>query len=463
MATSLVSSRTAWFHRFLIALVLGSLVMLTAVGGGYWYLNAKWANANDIDLQLDGGPTANFLILGSDSRAFVASEEDAASFGEVGGERADTLIVVRIDPDSRKALLVSFPRDLWVEDPGGGSEKINASFADGPQGVVDTIRHNFNIPIHHYVQVDFAGFRNIVGSMGGVEMYVAAPARDAKTGLNIPTAGCVTLDGAQALAWVRSRHYQYYESGTWRSDPTGDFGRINRQQDFIRRLIAQALESGASNPLRGDDLIDSGLDNITVDSDLGVGDVLKLVRVFRSGDPGDVEMLTVPADVGRRGGQSVVIAREAEAVQLFDRLRGEGPFEGDVAPANVTVRVLNGVGSPGLATRTSRQLAEQGFLPGGSGDAERFGYTTTQIHYAEGAQEKAELVQAYLGGVGELVEDRSVRDVDVVVVVGEDFTAVTPPAGDALGGTELSMLRASTVHAQGETPEPAGTGPSPEC
>lgn len=466
MAASILAPSTAWRRRFLIALVLSSLTMLTAVGGGYWYLNAKWANARDVELQLDAGPASNFLILGSDSREFVASEQDAASFGQVGGKRADTLIIVRIDPKTQKALLVSFPRDLWVEIAGRGSSRINSAFQDGPQGVIDTIRANFDVPIHRYVEVDFAGFRNIVSSMGGVEMYVAAPARDAKTGLDVPTAGCVTLDGGQALAWVRSRHYQYYESGTWRSDPTGDFGRINRQQDFIRRLIAQALESGAGNPLRGDDLIDSGLENITVDSGLGVGDVLKLVRVFRSGDPEDVEMLTVPADVGRRGGASVVVLREEEAEELFDRLRGEGPIESEASPANVTVRVLNGVGRPGLATRTARQLAEQGFLPGGTGDAERYGYRKTQLRYAEGAEAKAELVRKYLGGVGEPVEDDSVGAVDVVVVVGEDFKAVGPPAQEAIrvtGATELPLRRASHVAPQIEEPEPTGSDPSPEC
>lgn len=462
MAALATLPSTSWRRRFVVALVLASLTMVTGVGAGYWYLNAKWANARDIDLTLDAGPASNFLILGSDSREFVATDQDAESFGQVGGKRADTLILVRVDPDSRKALLVSFPRDLWVEIPGKGSSRINAAFGDGPQGVIDTIRANFDIPIHHYVEVDFAGFRNIVGAMGGVEMYVAAPARDAKTGLDIPEAGCVSLSGDQALAWVRSRHYQYFESGAWRSDPTGDFGRINRQQDFIRRLIAQALSSGASNPFRGDDLIDSGLANITVDSGLGVGGVLKLVRVFRSGDPEDVEMLTVPADSARRGGASVVILREAEAEELFDRLRGEGPIESEAVPQNVTVRVLNGIGREGLATRTLRQLTEQGFLPGGTGDADNYGYDLTEIRYREGAKAKAEVLRDHLGGVGTLVEDGSIGAVDVVLIVGADFAGVTPP-GEEAAGVSVPLEPIAHVAPQADEPEPAGTDPSPEC
>lgn len=445
-----------------IALGLALLSTVLAFAGGWWYLNAKWANARDIDLNLDGGPTTNFLVLGSDSREFVATEQDAESFGEVGGKRADTIFVVRIDPESKKALLVSFPRDLWVDMPSGGASKINSAFQDGPQGVIDVLRHNFDIPVHHYVEVDFAGFRNIVNAMGGVEMYVPAPARDPKTGLNIVEAGCVGLTGEQALAWVRSRNYQSLESGVWRSDPTGDFGRIQRQQDFLRRLIGQGLESGAKNPLRGDDLIDTGLENITIDSDLGVSGALKLVRVFRSGNPEDVEMVTVPATVGRRGGASVVLLKDAEAAPLFERLRGQGPIEGEVTPENVTVRVLNGTGGSGVATRTARQLGEIGFLPGGIGDAERYGYAETEIHYAEGAQAKAELVQKALGDIGKLIPDPSVRDVDVVLVVGGDFGGVSDP-GEAWGA-EIPMSPIVSVHGQEEPgPEPAGTDPSTEC
>lgn len=440
--------------------------MLSGIAGAYWWINNKLEGAPRVDLSLDEG-SANFLILGSDSRAFVSTEQDAASFGEVGGERADTLIIVRIDPETRRALMVSLPRDLWVEIPGKGGSKINAAFQDGPQGVIEAIRTNFNIPIHHYVQVDFAGFRNIVDAMGGVEIYSAAPARDPKTGLNVPEAGCTTLDGDQALALVRSRHYQYFESGVWRTDPSGDFGRINRQQDFIRRLIAQSLDSGFGNPARGNDLINKGLKNVTLDSALSTGDVFKLVRVFRSGDPNDVEMAKLPADVGRKGAQSVVLLREAEAAALFARLRGEGSIGGDVAPSSVKVRVLNGTGGSGVATRTSRQLADAGFLPAGAGDAERFGYSQTEIHYRPGEQNKAELLKQYLGGRGKLVEDTTIGiDADLVVVVGSDFTGVSVPVEESLGlpmEPVVSVRSGGPSQGQTEEPEPAGEDPSPEC
>ncbi len=464
-----------WRRRFLVALVLVALTMGVSVAGGYWYVDSKLDKAETVELRFDRSrPTANFLVIGSDSREFVESEEDRESFGTVGGKRADTIIVVRVDPETRDALLVSFPRDLWVEVPGQGHTKINSAFLDGPQGVIDTLAHNFDIPIHHYVELDFAGFRNLVDAMGGVEIFVAARARDPQTGLDIPEAGCTTLDGEQALAWVRSRHFQYFESGRWHSDPTGDFGRIQRQQDFLRRLIAQSISSAATNPVRGNRLVDRALDNVVLDSDLGAGDVFKLVRVFRSADPDDVEMLTVPAVVGRRGSASVVLATD-EAETVYERLRGDAPLDQAVTPETVTVRVLNGVGSPGLATRTAGQLREVGFLPGGIGDAETFGYETTEIRYRPGGEEQAELVRELIQGAGTLIEDESIGEADVLLIVGEDFDGVEgageestdeatrTDAGGTSGGTSVHARAAEQVQGQDDAPDPTGSQSAPQC
>lgn len=456
-----------WSRRFAIALVLATLCSTVGIAAGYWYMDAKWAKAKDIELQLDVG-TGNYLIIGSDSREGVQTDQDAESFGTVGGRRADTLLIVRVDPKTRKALMVSFPRDLWVDLPSGGGGKINGAFSEGPQQLVDAFRQNFDIPIHHYVQIDFFGFRNIVDAMGGVQMFVSAPARDFKTGLNIEQAGCTTLDGPQALAWVRSRNYQFHESGQWRNDPTGDFGRISRQQDFLRRLIAQGIDTAANNPLKGNRLIDTGLENVTVDSELAAGEVLKLVQVFRSADPDDVEMLTVPGHVGRRGSQSVVVLDEAQAAPIFERLR-EGGEAGAATPQTTNVSVLNGVGTAGLASRTARQLQEAGFLipPGGIGDADRLGYEETLIRFRPGNQPKAELVQDYLQGAGALVEDAAIGQVDVVVVLGADFEGVVPPgsedAAPAPATRTPSPRLISSVHGQDEAPEAPPAEPVPTC
>jgi LCP family protein required for cell wall assembly len=193
--------------------------------------------------------------------------------------------------------------------------------------VIDVLRENFNIPVHHYLEVDFAGFRVMVDAIGGVRMYVRAPVRDRLTGLDVRTAGCVVFDGRQALAWVRSRHFTYLEGGKWRTDPTADLGRIERQQEFIRRLMARAISRGAFNPLRANHLADVALANLKVDDTLHVRDALRLVRAFRSVTPGSVEMLALPT---QPVGQALRPATEAKAV--VTRLRGQTPAPAPTAP-----------------------------------------------------------------------------------------------------------------------------------
>src|SRR5256714_2161533 len=136
-------------------------------------------------------------------------------------------------------------------------------------------------------------------------MYAPAPPRDHPgnpktqgTALDIKTAGCQTFDGPTALAWVRSRYFQYYEAGRWRSDPTSDLGRISRQQDFIRRLMGQAIEKGAFNPLKANRLADAAMANLTVDSTFNVKDALRVVQAFRPVGAAGVEMVALPPPPG---------------------------------------------------------------------------------------------------------------------------------------------------------------------
>ena len=138
----------------------------------------------------------NFLLVGSDSRANIDPDDpNIGAFGsesEVGGQRSDTIMVLRIDPASERASILSFPRDLWVSIAGtGGKQRINTAFSRGPDVLVATLQQNFGIPIQHFVEVDFAGFKGLVDAVGGVPVYFENPARDKNTGLNIPVAGCV--------------------------------------------------------------------------------------------------------------------------------------------------------------------------------------------------------------------------------------------------------------------------------
>jgi LCP family protein required for cell wall assembly len=465
----------AFLWRCLLALVLVSVLAAGGLAGGSWYLDHKLGTANEVDVELAKNlPGAmNFLILGSDSRAFVADETDQASFGDtgdVGGQRADAIILARVEPRTHRGLLVSFPRDLRVTQPGRkGLRRINEAFEAGPQGVIDVLEQNFHVPVHHYLQLDFAGFRGMVDAIGGVRMYVPAPVRDRKTGLDVPQAGCVVFDGRQALAWVRSRNFSYLEAGKWRTDPRADIGRIERQQEFIRRLMVQAIRRGALNPMRANRLANAALANLTLDSTFRARDGLRLVRAFRGVGPAAVEMLAIPTVPS--GQQLRVNTKEAQP--LLARLRGE--TQGDtgtagqaaappgVAPSQVRVRVLNGSGADGVAGQAHAALADAGFAVAGAADAQRFDYSRTEVRYPPGAQARAQLVVSYLKGGGRLVADKELSNPVVVVVLGRDFKGVAERPGAAPAPSTTAATPPASTSTPAPAPTPAGAPAQPAC
>lgn len=354
-------SLRAWFTRYLIALILVVLISNTGIAGGYWLAERKLGKAQreDVNLAESLGPAKNFLIIGSDSRAFVDDPLEAEMFGTpdpvagqstkdvIAGQRSDAMMIVRIDAKNKRALLVSIPRDTEVKIAGLGTNRINKAYLTGPQRLIDTIYENFNVPIHHYVEVDFAGFQRIVNSIGGIRMYVPTPARDRETGLDIKKAGCQTLVGKQALAWMRSREYTSYVQGKWRTDQTADFGRIARQQALMRALMQQAIRKGIRDPRSANRLADSTLDNLKLDRKLRLRDVLKLAGIFRSADPTAVEMLRLPTT----SGNTLEVLPEAEP--MLARLRGDQPVS---ATTTIPSTTTTAPAVPATTTTAPREI-----------------------------------------------------------------------------------------------------------
>ena len=143
------------------------------------------------------------------------------------------------------------PATCMSRSPVASKQRINSAYRrDDPSQLQDTIFLNFGIPIDHYIQVDFCAFKRLVDGVGGVKVPFEYPARDTNTGLDVPASGgeCFKFDGDHALAYVRSRHYEYQVDGEWKTDGTSDFGRISRQQDFLRRTVASLLGRGPFSP-----------------------------------------------------------------------------------------------------------------------------------------------------------------------------------------------------------------------
>ena len=157
----------------------------------------------------------NVLIVGSDSRAGLSEEQqNELSTGSVEGNRTDTIMLLHV-PLLGEPTLVSIPRDSWVPIPGYGSDKINSAFAlGGPQLLVRTVEDVTGLQITDYIEVGFAGVAATTDAMGGVVLCPRQDFNDENSGLNVK-AGCQTMDGPTALAYVRMRY----------ADPRGDLGR----------------------------------------------------------------------------------------------------------------------------------------------------------------------------------------------------------------------------------------------
>jgi LCP family protein required for cell wall assembly len=463
-------SLRAFGHRLLAALLI-----CCVTAGALWVAVLHVEDVKVAQIQTADIPRSllraggNYLIIGSDTRAFVDTKADAEAFGSKQtqtGQRSDTIMVAHLDPGGRTGVLVSFPRDLWVPIPGHGTAKINAAFAyGGAQLTIKTIEEDFGVPISHYLEVDFEGFRDIVNAIGTVPIYFPAPARDKNSGLAIATAGCHDLSGSQALAYVRSRYYQYYADGKWQDDPTSDLGRIRRQQYFIRSLSRAAIKTVLAHPLRVNSVLDKTVSSLTRDELLNASDLRALVLAFRDTNPDDFPMYTLPAAPSFVDSQSVLLLDAAQAAPTLARLRGApaaNPTVPDMSPAAVRLTVENGSGVTGAAARAVDRLRTDRFKIGApASDADRSDYAVTEVRYGPGAQSKARLVLSFLGGVGRLVALRSVpAGLDVVVVLGQDFRQVTIPAAPTAAASHGAAAVTTTT---GPEANPGGAMPLAGC
>lgn len=411
---------------------------------GYAYLKWQFGRVPKISFECDvlrncgdddSGRPMNVLLVGSDARENISAEEQErfGSEKDSGGQRSDTIIVLHADPRAQKAAILSIPRDLAVPiagRPDQRPDRINTAFQNGPEVLIKTIRESLGIEIDHYAEVDFNGFRSVVDAIGGVTLYFDAPARDRVSGLDIGQPGCVEMDGETALAYVRSRNYQYLEKGKWQQDPTADLGRIERQQAFIRRVLGKASRAGR-NPLTLNALVNTAVDKVTIDKAFSTKDVFRLARQFKSLEPDAVEIFNLPTTNVRIDKKAVLRLVQPDAGEIIDRFNGkvepapspEAPPP-RVLPGTVRARVLNGSGTSGQAGAAAQGLQKANFGVAGVGSADSFNYRRSEIRYGRGQRAKAELLQAYVEGSTVLKEEPQLRDGALVLVTGADFKGI---------------------------------------
>lgn len=235
----------------------------------------------------------------------------------------------------------------------------------GPERLIQTINQDFGIPINHYAMVDFQGFEALVKAVNGVPVYFNYPSRDQATGLFQYETGCQMLTGEQALAFARSRHFEISRDNmrSWQEDPTSDFGRVTRQQQFIRAALKKAVAQGVRNPFILKDFLDIAKKNVTLDTEFTIQQLVDLGSQFRTFDPDALVSFTPVATGTFKGAASVLELNVAASQPTFDVFRGLRPIPNLNGASDTSVQA-----TPTTAATSSSSSAAT---------ASTFGTTTT--------------------------------------------------------------------------------------
>ncbi|MET8946903.1 LCP family protein [Streptomyces sp. NPDC004542] len=291
------------------AISLATVLVVTSVATYFW-ADSKLHRDVDLSKVIDrpeAGQGTNYLIVGSDSRkGMTAEDKKKLHTGSAEGQRTDSMMILHVGDNGD--TLVSLPRDSDVEIPSyvgstsgkryqgtGRHTKLNAAYAeDGPTLLVRTVEYNTGLHIDHYVEIGFAGFAKIVDAVGGVEINIDKGFKDKYSGADFK-AGKQTLNGEQALAFVRTRH----------AFAASDLQRTKNQQKFLSALAHQvATPSTVLNPFKFYPTMGAGLDSLTVDKDMGLWDLASMFWAMKGVSGGDGTSMNMPIS-GSTGGNLV--------------------------------------------------------------------------------------------------------------------------------------------------------------
>lgn len=313
-------------RRTVIVLVCAALLVVAGAAGYLGYLNSK---VDDIQrealLPAPGGGGAaggdpskttkgtklvtgqgtNYLVIGSDARP-----------GETAS-RADVIQLVHVPKDSSGVYLIHFPRDLYVDIPGRGKDKINASFAyGGAPLLVQTLQDLLGVKIDHVAKTDFEGFKQMTDAVGGVRVYAEQASSSSGNGGVAIQKGWNDLNGEQALGFVRER-YQLSQ---------GDISRGQRQQAWLKAIMTKTLTPGVLlNPAKFSSFVQAGTSNSIVDDTLTTSKIRSQALKLRGVRGDDIHFVTAPfSGYGTTsGGASIVVLDEPGMDRLSDALASD--------------------------------------------------------------------------------------------------------------------------------------------
>ncbi|MGN9837312.1 LCP family protein [Nonomuraea sp. H19] len=431
--------RRRWL-RWTIAIAVTVVLLVAGIAVGA--IVKLTGNVKHIDVTADdlgatrppkvAGTAMNVLVVGSDQR-----NGKNAKYGRVAGERTDTIMLVHVSSQRDNAMVISFPRDSLVQLPAcratGGLPgqrphlgMINESFNSGGIActwkTIETLTH---IHIDHFVKVDFTGFKSMVDAVGGVEVCLPQRVDDKKALLHLP-AGRQTLNGEQALGYVRAR----YSLGDG-----SDIGRIQRQQMFIASM-AKKIMSGETltDPAKLLAILDAATKAVTTDRDLTVGVMKDLAVSLQGLNAGKIRFITTPwhyslSQPGRVEWVQPQAGRLFQIVARDQSVEGVQGGQAKVGRSKIQIELRNGTWRSGLATEVAAFLEQRGYHITAIGDSARKPQSKTTILYGPNGETRvptltADLLAATTRAVPAAQTNR------LVLVIGDDWKGLKPLRAD---------------------------------
>lgn len=310
--------------RTILLVLLAYLIFMVAVPVLSWNRVDKVDATPGGDRPADSRGT-NYLLVGSDSREGLTDEERSEyGTGDAGGQRTDSIMLLHVPGGFGPPVLISFPRDSYVEIPGHDSNKINAAFSwGGPKLLAATVEQTTGMRVDEYIEIGFGGFVDVVEAVDGVEMCLPDAIQDDDAHIDLP-AGCQLLNGTDALGYVRMR----------KSDPKGDLGRVERQQQFMSAVMKRVVTPGTLlNPVRYWNFGMSTGDALTAGEETSVIDMAGFFLAMRAISSGAGVSMTVPTSgTDSNSAGSVVIIDDEAADALFRALNSGEDIPSELIP-----------------------------------------------------------------------------------------------------------------------------------
>ncbi len=336
-------------RRWIIAGVVVVGLIVGLLGGGYLYANWRWSQIHKLVVPGEQFPVPgqpfNILSIGSDSRAGLSgavAAQTGANTGQAAGQRSDVIKIMHVDPNAGTITILSIPRDTTVtllanQALYGKFNRINVNYGNGPALLAQTITANFGIPINYTIQVSFGGLINAAVAIGGVYLNFPYPAKDPYSGLKITHSGCQLVDGFQALAVARSRHYYWYQGGVWNYDGTSDFGRIDRQNAFLRAMLSR-VKGSLANPFKINAFLSKVPQGVAIDSRFSLNEMIGLALKFHGLNPAAMNTYTLPEVPAVVNGADLLFVDQPSTQQLLVNIFGKQLLAPTNPPPNTSLQ-----------------------------------------------------------------------------------------------------------------------------